>query len=84
MATHVTTFVTNNTNLFYEQSGGQLKGICLDLWEKVAFELNLTYDLELANSWEEMFVEFELNKTHVIMQHVDDAQMIINNVSKDE
>ena len=61
---------------------GNLTGICVNLWEKIATDLNLTYSMDVVDEYWLMFPHFAANKSDVMMERVDDSQMILNNITK--
>ena len=68
----VMTTITNDiyVNDVGQKSGRlQLTGLCVDLWRKTAKDLNVTFDMNVTRTWQEM-VE-SLNVSDVLMQRID-------------
>ena len=74
--------VTYGDYVFEHKDTSVLAGICVDLWKEIALDLNLTYTFELVDSWWEMHPHFKANKSDVIMERMDDAQMDLFNITK--
>ena len=69
-------FVTRNEK-------GHLAGICVDLWQKISEDLNLTTTTELV-SWPVMYKRFQANQTDVILQRISEGQLRRANISESE
>ena len=82
MAARVVTTVTKTNFVFQTTPGSVLSGICVDLWNETAKELNLTYSVDIVHRWKDMFNHFNLNKSDVIMERMNDGQMRLHNISK--
>ena len=78
----VVTSVSETNFLFHHPSRLELSGICADLWNQAASNLNLTSSVEIVDVWWDMFQNFNANRSDVIMERSDDAMMQHNNVTK--
>ena len=58
-----------------------LTGICVDLWQRTAKDLNLTYDLNIAKSWQEMLISLENGSADVFMERISDRTLTMANAS---
>ena len=77
----VTTLVENKCVHRVPESQA-LAGICVDLWNKTASDLNMTFSVDIVDNWWDMFSYYSTNQTDVIMERVDDAQMNYSNISE--
>ena len=77
----VTTLVENKC-IYRVPESQALTGICADLWNKTASNLNLTFTVDIVDDWWEQFTYYSNNLTDVIMERVDDAQMIHSNITE--
>ena len=80
--TRVITVNSENTYTYQDKSDLTLKGICIDLWNQTAKDLNLTYKIEIATSWEEMITIFGSGEADVIINRMDDNQLKSRNITK--
>ena len=78
----VTSIFANTKFVYRHPSKLELTGICADLWNQTASNLNLSSSVEIVHSWWDMFAHFNANKSDVIMERCDEAQMEHNNVTK--
>ena len=81
-AARVVTTLTNGKYVFHHPKTHLLSGVCVDLWKKIVFDLNLTYTVDVVDSWWEMHPHFAANKSDVIMERMDDGQMELFNITK--
>ena len=57
-------------------------GICMDIWHKIASDLNLTFTTVAVEKWMHMLEYLRDNKTDVILQRVEAGHMLYRNVTK--
>ena len=81
-AARIVTTITKTKFVFQHPKTSTLAGICVDLWRKIASELNLTYTVDIVDSWWQMHPHFAQNKSDVIMERMDDGQMELFNITK--
>ena len=71
----VVSYDSMNDFVFRSGIGSGLAGICVDLWDETARQLNLTYSLEMVERWPDMFENFNQNRSDIIMQRIDEFQL---------
>ena len=80
--TRVITRNSENTYIYRDKSDLILKGVCVDLWNQTAKDLNLTYEMEIATGWEEMITIFGSGEVDVIVNRMNDIQLRSRNITK--
>ena len=73
---------SSNDFVFRRQTDSMLTGICVDLWNETSRKLNLTYSLEMADQWTDMFTSFNENRSDIIVQRIDENQLEFFNATK--
>ena len=69
----VGTVLLKNHNVFLDPKTQSLRGICIDIWEKVSNDLNITYSWTIARNWIETRELFNNGSIDVIVQTVEPA-----------
>ena len=75
--------VTVDTSDDYVHSRfGVLEGICMDIWRRIANDLDLSYSLTIADNWVQMFNIFRNGSADVIVQTIDVGMLMRQNCSR--
>ena len=80
--TRVVTFDSNDNFVNYNEENSVLGGICIDLWQRTAKDLNITYEMKKVDSWQEMMESLRKNESDVLVNSFTDWTMIILNITK--
>ena len=78
----VVTVDVRNKFVYRDDENSALKGICIDLWRRIAKDLNLTYVVEEVDSWSAMMNKFKEGEADVIMQRINDGDMLADNITE--
>ena len=62
------TFDTQNINI--KNVSNVLVGDCIDIWRRTAHDLNITYSINLAKSWNEMISFLREDRVDIIVHAV--------------
>ena len=78
----VVTYLSKGNYVTRTDAASPLRGLYVELWEWIARDLNLTYQIQIVDSWPEMFQHLNANQADVILQQLDESQLELFNVSK--
>ena len=73
---------TNSEDDFVFKDDGILRGICIDIWERIAYNLNVANFRPAVRSWDDMTATFRSQSADIIVQRMDDGRMRRANISK--
>ena len=67
--------VQGKKQVFRDPTGSGWTGVCIDLWNQTASNLNLTYSLTVLDNYWEMMEHFAANKSDVVIERVNEEVM---------
>ena len=65
---NIVTFDTQNINI--KNVSNALEGICMDIWRRTAYDLNITYTINYAKSWNETISYLREDRVDIIVHAV--------------
>ena len=78
----VVTYVTRNNFVFRRENDSVLSGICIDLWNRTAQLLNLSYTVDIVDTGLQLVTHFKENRSDIIVQRIDEGTMDLFNLSR--
>ena len=66
----VVTYITDDICIRNASGSNELEGICYDIWNRAARDLNITFSIQFVNRWSDMFDQIKNRGADVIMQAV--------------
>ena len=78
MMTRVVTFNSGDRFVSKDAVNTKWTGICVELWEQIASDLNLTYNVMEVQSYMDIFAD----QSDVIMQRTDEGLLASLNMTK--
>ena len=81
--TRVVYTLSGDKFVYHDPDSNDLTGVCVDLWQKTASDLNLTYSLTVRNRTD-MIADLEKNRWDVVMGRVDPAYLNLEYLDLDK
>ena len=82
MTVNAVTWASDDNCAHYKEAKSTLAGICIDLWNRTARDLNLTSEVKVASTWSDMIAHFQDGRADVILHKMTATQLKAENISE--